>query len=155
MHIRGVDELTTDNIKEFAALNFSLEHPARVEWIDDTSANIVYSSPEIGLQALAALTHDGHGEIEGTAAETANANANAENSALRLRSAEFCDQEHHRCGREQGQQDAGPEVELTAVHREDSLFQARDYHRTSRLALYRGSENSRLSSLLLTVPLGL
>ncbi|KAL4802684.1 hypothetical protein BDV18DRAFT_146323 [Aspergillus unguis] len=87
VHIRGVDELTTDNIKEFAALNFSLEHPARVEWIDDTSANIVYSSPEIGLQALAALTHDGHGEIEGTAAETANANANAENSALRLRSA--------------------------------------------------------------------
>ncbi|EAW08394.1 NCBP3 domain-containing protein [Aspergillus clavatus NRRL 1] len=56
VHIRGVDDLTTDNIKQFAIDNFPLETPTRIEWIDDTSANIIYSSPEIGLQALAALT---------------------------------------------------------------------------------------------------
>lgn len=56
VHVRGVDELTTDNIKQFASSHFPAETPSRVEWIDDTSANLIYSSPEIGLQALAALT---------------------------------------------------------------------------------------------------
>ncbi|KAB8070290.1 hypothetical protein BDV29DRAFT_37028 [Aspergillus leporis] len=56
VHVRGVDEMTTDNIKRFAVEHFSAEEPSRVEWIDDTSANIVYSSPEVGLQALSALT---------------------------------------------------------------------------------------------------
>lgn len=95
MHIRGVDELTTDNIKEYASSNFPAEHPARIEWIDDTSANIVYSAPEMALQALAAFTHvgeiqdavgnaNGNGEV---ATPTAGANADAEIPALRLRSA--------------------------------------------------------------------
>lgn len=56
VHIRGVDELTTDDIKQFATGHFSAEEPARVEWIDDTSANIIYSSPEVGAQALSAFT---------------------------------------------------------------------------------------------------
>jgi len=56
VHVRGVDEMTTDNIKQFASSHFPEEAPSRVEWIDDTSANIIYSSPEIGLRALAALT---------------------------------------------------------------------------------------------------
>lgn len=56
VHVRGVDDLTTDNIKQFATSHFSQEIPSRVEWIDDTSANLVYSSSDIGLQALAALT---------------------------------------------------------------------------------------------------
>ncbi|KAB8233601.1 NCBP3 domain-containing protein [Aspergillus alliaceus] len=56
VHIRGVDELTTDNIKQFALEHFTVEEPSRVEWIDDTSANIVYSSSEVGLQALSAFT---------------------------------------------------------------------------------------------------
>ncbi|KAJ5688598.1 hypothetical protein N7462_002990 [Penicillium macrosclerotiorum] len=56
VHVRGVDELTTDDIKQFASAHFEHETPARIEWIDDTSANIIYSSTEMGLQALAALT---------------------------------------------------------------------------------------------------
>ncbi|KAF7588019.1 hypothetical protein BBP40_006425 [Aspergillus hancockii] len=56
VHVRGVDELTTDNIKQFAVEHFPTEAPSRVEWIDDTSANLIYSSPEVGLQALSALT---------------------------------------------------------------------------------------------------
>ncbi|KAA8643546.1 hypothetical protein EYZ11_008849 [Aspergillus tanneri] len=56
VHIRGVDELATDDIKQFASNHFTIEEPSRVEWIDDTSANIVYSSSEVGLQALSAFT---------------------------------------------------------------------------------------------------
>lgn len=55
MHVRGVDELTTDDIKQFAR-ECSGQEPLRIEWIDDTSANIVYASAEAGLQALTALT---------------------------------------------------------------------------------------------------
>lgn len=51
--------MTTDDIKQFATEHFTLEAPLRIEWIDDTSANIVYSSTEVGLQALAALTQLG------------------------------------------------------------------------------------------------
>ncbi|KAL4907530.1 hypothetical protein BDW74DRAFT_149381 [Aspergillus multicolor] len=86
VHIRGVDELTTDNIKEFALSNFPHEQPARIEWIDDTSANIVYSSPKIGLQALAAMTHDG--ELEGVLnGDISTSNGLGDIPALRLRSA--------------------------------------------------------------------
>lgn len=56
VHIRGVDELTTDGIKQFAHDHFEREQPVRIEWIDDTSANIIYSSTDTGLQALAAFT---------------------------------------------------------------------------------------------------
>ncbi|KAJ5156981.1 uncharacterized protein N7482_008081 [Penicillium canariense] len=56
VHVRGVDELTTEDIKQFAIAHFVNEAPSRVEWIDDTSANVIYSSAEVGLQALAALT---------------------------------------------------------------------------------------------------
>lgn len=47
--------MTTDDIKQFAR-DCSGQDPVRIEWIDDTSANIVYSSAEMGLQALTALT---------------------------------------------------------------------------------------------------
>ncbi|KAJ5921673.1 hypothetical protein N7454_009147 [Penicillium verhagenii] len=56
VHVRGVDELSTDNIKQFATSHFDHEVPSRVEWIDDTSANLIYSSADVGLQALLALT---------------------------------------------------------------------------------------------------
>lgn len=62
VHIRGVDELTTDDVKQFAIDHFKLEEPSRIEWIDDTSANIVYSSAEVGLKALAAFTQIGEEE---------------------------------------------------------------------------------------------
>ncbi|KAJ5143587.1 uncharacterized protein N7515_002374 [Penicillium bovifimosum] len=55
VHVRGVDDLTTDDIKQFAR-DCSGQEPVRIEWIDDTSANIIYSDAEAGLQALAALT---------------------------------------------------------------------------------------------------
>lgn len=54
--------MTTDNIKQFARDHFPIEEPSRVEWIDDTSANIIYSTPENGLQALSAFTQIGEEE---------------------------------------------------------------------------------------------
>ncbi|KAJ5746720.1 hypothetical protein N7520_011902 [Penicillium odoratum] len=56
VHVRGVDELSTEDIKKFATSHFEHEAPTRVEWIDDTSANLIYSSTDVGLQALLALT---------------------------------------------------------------------------------------------------
>ncbi|KAJ5697190.1 hypothetical protein N7488_010874 [Penicillium malachiteum] len=63
VHVRGVDELTTDDIKQFAISHFDQEKPSRVEWIDDTSANIIYSSSDVGLQALTALTQVGEEDV--------------------------------------------------------------------------------------------
>ncbi|OKL59429.1 hypothetical protein UA08_05065 [Talaromyces atroroseus] len=63
VHVRGVDELTTDDIKRFATDHFPDETPSRVEWIDDTSANVVYSSEEVGLRALTAFTQLGEEDI--------------------------------------------------------------------------------------------
>lgn len=48
--------MTTDDVKRFAAEHFSAEELQRIEWIDDTSANLVYRNEEIGLRALAAFT---------------------------------------------------------------------------------------------------
>ncbi|KAF9883495.1 hypothetical protein FE257_003409 [Aspergillus nanangensis] len=91
VHIRGVDELTTDDIKQFSLDHFTAESPSRIEWIDDTSANLVYSSPEIGLQALSALTQ--MNEEEDTSAlpalrlRSAKALATHPDSVLQVRSA--------------------------------------------------------------------
>lgn len=55
--------MSTDDIKRFATEHFPDEEPSRVEWIDDTSANIVYSSAEVGLRALTALTQLGEEDV--------------------------------------------------------------------------------------------
>lgn len=56
VHVRGLDNLTTDDIKAFAAEHFPLDDFVRVEWVDDTSANLLYRSSDVARQALAALT---------------------------------------------------------------------------------------------------
>lgn len=51
IHIRGVDNLSTDDITRYA----STLYPSAVftiEWIDDTSLNLVYESAEIASSAL-------------------------------------------------------------------------------------------------------
>ena len=60
LHIRGLDDLTTDQIIAFTADHLSSDSPTRVEWIDDTSANIVFSTPAVALKALEQLTHPSH-----------------------------------------------------------------------------------------------
>ncbi|KAH0559238.1 hypothetical protein GP486_004245 [Trichoglossum hirsutum] len=57
VHIRGVDSLSTANIQEFASEHFPSSEPIRVEWIDDTSANIVYDTPATALEALNSFSY--------------------------------------------------------------------------------------------------
>ena len=58
VHIRGVDDFHTSDIITFAHDHFPQYDPAHVQWIDDTSANIVYSSPAIAQQALLSFSRD-------------------------------------------------------------------------------------------------
>ncbi|EHL00382.1 hypothetical protein M7I_3664 [Glarea lozoyensis 74030] len=55
VHIRGLDNLTTKDIRTFATEHYVENSPEHIEWIDDTSANLVYESEEVALQALQAL----------------------------------------------------------------------------------------------------
>ncbi|KFY18832.1 hypothetical protein V493_08317 [Pseudogymnoascus sp. VKM F-4281 (FW-2241)] len=55
IHLRGLDDLTTKDIKAFATEYSAGEPLERVEWIDDTSANIIYQSPEAASAALQAF----------------------------------------------------------------------------------------------------
>jgi hypothetical protein len=55
VHLRGLDNLTTKDIRAFASEYFAAYKPANIEWIDDTSANLVYDSSEIAQEALLAF----------------------------------------------------------------------------------------------------
>ena len=64
LHIRGLDNLTTETLLAFVTDHLSSDSPSRVEWIDDTSANIIFSTPAIALKALEQLTHPSyHGSL--------------------------------------------------------------------------------------------
>ncbi|KAI4219735.1 MAG: hypothetical protein L6R36_008115 [Xanthoria steineri] len=56
VHIKGVDDLTTDDVKTFVAEHCSTEVPSRFEWVDDSSINIIYGTPASALRALEAFT---------------------------------------------------------------------------------------------------
>ena len=57
VYIRGLEDLTTSDIQAFSFEHYPLdESPPRVEWIDDTSANIVFGGEEIAMVALRHFT---------------------------------------------------------------------------------------------------
>ncbi len=49
----GLNDLTTRDIEAFAAEHFPSRPPTKVEWIDDSSANIVFEDEATTVQALA------------------------------------------------------------------------------------------------------
>jgi hypothetical protein len=55
VHLRGLDNLTTKDIRAFAAEYYDTYKPVHIEWIDDTSANIIYESADIARDALIAF----------------------------------------------------------------------------------------------------
>ncbi|KPI36236.1 uncharacterized protein AB675_7253 [Cyphellophora attinorum] len=55
VHIRGLDDMHTTEIEAFIHDNFP-EAEVRVQWIDDTSANIVFKSKELAREGLSKLT---------------------------------------------------------------------------------------------------
>ncbi|TFB00138.1 hypothetical protein CCMA1212_008017 [Trichoderma ghanense] len=54
IHIRGLDNLHTDDIKSYVKSHFGTVD--RVEWIDDSSANLVFSSEPTARDAFVALS---------------------------------------------------------------------------------------------------
>lgn len=54
IHIRGLDNLHTDDIKSYVKSHYG--NVDRVEWIDDTSANLVFSSEPSARDAIVALS---------------------------------------------------------------------------------------------------
>lgn len=56
VHIRGLDQLNHYEIQEYASEHYPVDKFNKIEWIDDTSANLVYDTPEAGNAALAAFS---------------------------------------------------------------------------------------------------
>ncbi|KAM0799371.1 hypothetical protein BDR22DRAFT_856501 [Usnea florida] len=56
IHIRGLENLTTSDIHSFFSEHHPSEKSPRVEWIDDTSANLVFEGEEAAKTALRHLT---------------------------------------------------------------------------------------------------
>ena len=54
VHLRGLDDLTTNDIRSFASEYFSASKPT-VEWVNDSSANLIYETPELAHEALIAF----------------------------------------------------------------------------------------------------
>lgn len=54
IHIRGLDTLHTDDVKAYVKAHFGPVD--RVEWIDDVSANLAFSSEPAACEAIAALS---------------------------------------------------------------------------------------------------
>ena len=101
VHIRGVDYLTTDDIKAFSLEHFPSDPPTRIEWIDDTSANIVYDTPATALKALDNMTRNTLGDAYATPfppilLRVAKPFSTHPESTLQIRTALFSDQKRPR-----------------------------------------------------------
>ena len=99
VYIRGVDDLTTEDITSFATEHFALESPTRIEWIDDSSANIVFATPATASKALDAfsnLTFDESSSISALQTRPAKMFSKKPESSLQVRVAVFTDRKRPR-----------------------------------------------------------
>ncbi|CCU80421.1 unnamed protein product [Blumeria hordei] len=64
VHLRGLENLSTADIETFAHGHFPQHQPSQIEWIDDTSANLVYPSASVALEALESFTSLSLSDIE-------------------------------------------------------------------------------------------
>lgn len=56
IYIRGLENLTSNDIDTYVASYLNLYKPTHIEWIDDLSANLVFPSSDIALDALKSLS---------------------------------------------------------------------------------------------------
>jgi hypothetical protein len=63
IHLRGLDNLSSSDIEAFVSEHFSGAKFDKVEWIDDTSANLLYETPTLALEALTAFAESDIGDI--------------------------------------------------------------------------------------------
>ncbi|KAH3684197.1 hypothetical protein WICPIJ_004840 [Wickerhamomyces pijperi] len=57
LHLKGVDKLSTSSIKEYVQRYISNQE-FKIEWINDSSLNIVFDSAKIASEALTTLTRE-------------------------------------------------------------------------------------------------
>lgn len=99
IHIRGVDDLTTEDLIAFAAEHFPSENPTRIEWIDDTSANMVFGTPATASKALDQLTNIAFGDLSSIPSlqpRVAKTFSKYPESSLQIRVAHFTDRKRPR-----------------------------------------------------------
>lgn len=99
VHLRGLDNLTTAHINAFAAEYFPSDLPTRIEWIDDTSANLVYGTPALAQEALArfsAVPDMGSSTLPLLQTRPAKSITSHSGSSLHVRMAVFSDQKKPR-----------------------------------------------------------
>lgn len=58
VNIRGLDDMSTDDIHKFAHEHFPAQEPTAIQWVNDTSANIVYPTSDLALEAVLAFAVD-------------------------------------------------------------------------------------------------
>ncbi|KAK7754873.1 hypothetical protein SLS62_003187 [Diatrype stigma] len=56
VHIRGLDVMKPDDIKAYVAEHFTESPFQRIEWIDDSSGNLLFDSEPVAARALEALS---------------------------------------------------------------------------------------------------
>jgi len=62
VHLRGLDDLTTRKIEEGVREVYNSDFYRRLQWIDDTSANLIYDTEDAAADALAALSAEDENE---------------------------------------------------------------------------------------------
>ncbi|KAI2619129.1 hypothetical protein GGS26DRAFT_573588 [Hypomontagnella submonticulosa] len=55
VHIRGLDTMNPEEVKTYVAEHFPEEPIERIEWINDSSANLLFGSDTVGTRALSFL----------------------------------------------------------------------------------------------------
>ncbi|KAK3936535.1 hypothetical protein QBC46DRAFT_26434 [Diplogelasinospora grovesii] len=55
LHIRGLDTFTPEDVKSFVSAHYGTDTFVKIEWIDDSSANIVFRTDSTTQEALVAL----------------------------------------------------------------------------------------------------
>jgi len=62
VHLRGLDDLTTRKIEEGVREVYTTDLYRRLQWIDDTSANLIFDTEDAAADALAALSAEDESE---------------------------------------------------------------------------------------------
>lgn len=55
VHIRGLDSFTPEDVKSYIAQHYSTSQFDRIEWIDDSSANLIFRSEMVAQEAVVAF----------------------------------------------------------------------------------------------------
>lgn len=63
VHLRGLDNFKPEDLEALALKYYSAEMYERIEWIDDSSANLVYSSEKVAAEALRAYAKTDVGNL--------------------------------------------------------------------------------------------